>query len=324
MNRSTDRRGPQARPPDVVVVGSASRDLTDDDPRGWRLGGGVTYGALAAARLGLGTAALIGVDAAGARAPELDLLRDAGVDVTLELLAHAPVFVNRETPAGRVQTCVDPGQVIPARPPSASWADARIWFMAPVADEVDDAWADVAPASTGVVLGWQGLLRNLAAGETVGRRRPVARPLVRRADLVALSEHDVGDEVSETELLAMLRPGAQLVVTQGAKGGRAIAIHPDGTAHAPVGYGPAAAGLAVDPTGAGDTFLAALIVASVERSRAANRAWSAHITPADLAFAATAAAVVVEGPGLAAVPDRAAVLARLGGQFGRPPGPSSS
>ena len=32
--------------PVVVVVGAASRDLVDDDPRGWRLGGGVSYAAL--------------------------------------------------------------------------------------------------------------------------------------------------------------------------------------------------------------------------------------------------------------------------------------
>ena len=39
------------RAPDVVVVGSATRDLSEDDPRGWMLGGGVTFGALALASL---------------------------------------------------------------------------------------------------------------------------------------------------------------------------------------------------------------------------------------------------------------------------------
>ena len=50
--------------PEVVVVGAASRDVAADDPRGWRLGGGVTYSALTTARLGLRTAALVGVDGA--------------------------------------------------------------------------------------------------------------------------------------------------------------------------------------------------------------------------------------------------------------------
>ncbi len=51
---------------EVLHVGSASRDLTDDDPRGWRLGGGVTYAALTTARLGLRTAAVVGVDGVAA------------------------------------------------------------------------------------------------------------------------------------------------------------------------------------------------------------------------------------------------------------------
>ena len=37
---------------DLVVVGAASRDITPDDPRGWRLGGAASYASLAAARLG--------------------------------------------------------------------------------------------------------------------------------------------------------------------------------------------------------------------------------------------------------------------------------
>ena len=37
--------------PDVVVVGAAARDIAPDDPRGWRLGGGVSYSALTTARL---------------------------------------------------------------------------------------------------------------------------------------------------------------------------------------------------------------------------------------------------------------------------------
>ena len=35
--------------PAVVVVGAACRDLVDDDERGWRLGGGASYSALALA-----------------------------------------------------------------------------------------------------------------------------------------------------------------------------------------------------------------------------------------------------------------------------------
>ncbi len=48
--------------PDVVVVGAATRDLNDENPRGWLLGGGVTFGALALARMGLSTGIVLGLD----------------------------------------------------------------------------------------------------------------------------------------------------------------------------------------------------------------------------------------------------------------------
>ena len=53
---------------EVVHIGSACRDVVPEDPRGWRLGGGVTYASLTTARLGLRTAAIVGVDATAATA----------------------------------------------------------------------------------------------------------------------------------------------------------------------------------------------------------------------------------------------------------------
>ena len=91
--------------PDVVVVGAATRDLSEEDPRGWMLGGGVTFGALALARLGLRTGVVLGVDEHAATARELDSLRHAGADLIEVPLAQGPVFTNLETLAGRIQTC---------------------------------------------------------------------------------------------------------------------------------------------------------------------------------------------------------------------------
>src|SRR3954447_7116027 len=100
--------------PEVVVVGAACRDLVDDDPRGWRLGGGASYSALTLARLRPrgGAPRLAGGRGAGAPAPaddgaeaptELRLVRRAGVDLRFAPGARGPVFVNVETPAGRLQ-----------------------------------------------------------------------------------------------------------------------------------------------------------------------------------------------------------------------------
>jgi sugar/nucleoside kinase (ribokinase family) len=291
---------------EVLHVGSASRDLTSDDPRGWRLGGGVTYAALTTARLGLRTAALIGVDEAGASAVELDMLRAAGVELVLEPLVESPVFDNRETSNGRIQFCPVVGERLRVRDVPASWREARAWSIVPVAGEVDDSWAAVVPPDAYLAIGWQGFLRDLTPGQQVTRRPPGPSALLERADLVGVSHHDVGPGTSVATLTGLLHPGADLLVTEGDLGGLLIRVGEGGQRQA-FRYLPTATDRETDPTGAGDTFLAALL-ASVLRPAIVGRNRSRR-SP-DLRFAAAAGSLAVEGPGLSAVPDRAAVLVR--------------
>jgi sugar/nucleoside kinase (ribokinase family) len=295
--------------PEVVHVGSASRDLNDDDPRGWRLGGGAPYSALTTARLGLRTAALVGVDTAAAAAAELDLLRGAGVDLVLVPLDECPVFVNRETGSGRVQTCVAVGRPVPTRATPARWRDAPNWSLVPVAGELEAGWASAVPEAAFVSLGWQGLLRHLQPGREVARSAPGESPLVRRADLVGVSRHDLAAGTRPEDLLRWLRSGARLVVTDGRDGGRMLQRIGDGTIVARR-YDAVTAERHVDPTGAGDVFLAALLVAAIRRVTDASESGTAPHH--DLAFAAAAASFVVEAPGLLGVPKLATVEVRLG------------
>jgi sugar/nucleoside kinase (ribokinase family) len=327
--------------PEVVVVGSACRDIASDDPRGWRLGGSVTYAALATARLGVRTAAIIGLDPPAFEAHELELLRRAGADVLRVPLPRGPVFLNVDTPGGRVQTCVDPGHPLPLGALPGAWRGVRAWVLAPVAGELDDAWADQIPADAYVALGWQGLLRTLRAGALVTRRAPAPGRLVRRADLVSLSEHDVEPGTSLEDLAACLHPGAWLVVTNGVAGGLLADVTAGGVERV-ARYLAIAAEREVDATGAGDTFFAALLASVVRptpdaaRSRAGGcaagdappgeaRPGEARPVP-NLRFAAATASFAVEGLGLEALPDRAAVLRRLAGPAGQsfPEPPSSS
>jgi sugar/nucleoside kinase (ribokinase family) len=297
--------GPAASP-DVVVVGAASRDLAADDPRGWRLGGGVSYGALTCARLGLRTAALVGADPAAAEAAELDLLRDAGVAVRVVRLGHGPVFDNLERPGGRVQLCHDRADPVPSEALPAAWRAARGWVLAPVAAELDGTWAAVPPEAAFVAVGWQGLLRALVPGEPVRHVPPAAHPIVRRADLVGLSRDDVERDVSLVELYGLLRPGAALAVTHSDEGGL-LADGPDGESLRLRHY-PAIRGADVaDPTGAGDVFLAALAAARIEPRLVGGRIAEGL----DLLLAAAAASLVLEAPGLLGVPDRRAVRRRM-------------
>jgi sugar/nucleoside kinase (ribokinase family) len=96
------------------------------------------------------------------------------------------------------------------------------------------------------------------------------------------------------------------LVTEGDLGGLLIRVG-DGGPREILRYLPTATDAETDPTGAGDTFLAALL-ASVLRPAIVGRRRSRRAP--DLRFAAAAGSLAVEGPGLTAVPDRAAVLVR--------------
>src|SRR5688572_26876173 len=298
---------------EVVHVGSACRDIAPEDPRGWRIGGGVMYAALTTARLGLRTAAVVGVDDAAAGAAELAMLREAGVEILRVPLPEGPIYHNLETPAGRVQTCVQPGVPLPLAALPPAWLAAPGWSVVPVAGEVRDDWADVIPAGAHVAVAWQGFLRDLRAGEHVRQLAPRPSPILRRADLVGVSRHDVGRDVPLSALERLLRPGADLLITEGDAGGLLIRLGTDTPAEL-LRYRSPASGQEVDPTGAGDTFLAALHASGLRA--AGEGAPTADLRRAirdglDLRFAAAAGSLVVEDWGLAGVPGSAAVTARL-------------
>ena len=297
---------PRVRPPEILHLGAACRDLADDDPRGWRLGGGVTYPALTTARLGLRTSAVVGVDETARSAPELDLLRDAHVDLMLVPLAEGPVFHNLELPTGRVQTCIRPGYPLPAPVLPESWLSARAWSVAPVAGEIDDRWASLIPDGPFVGAAWQGFLRNLSAGQRVSRRPPAPSKLLARANLVGVSHHDLDPATPLAELYPLLRSGFVLLVTQGHEGGILVTLGRDGGPTRRSRYRAVVSHREVDRTGAGDTFLAALLSTAVRRALAGP----SH-GRLDLPFATAAGSLAVEGPGLSGVPDRAAMLVRM-------------
>jgi sugar/nucleoside kinase (ribokinase family) len=306
----TDGSSPEpTSAPVVVVVGAASRDIAEDDPRGWRLGGGVSYSALTTARLGLPTGAIVGVDEAASTATELDLLREAGVEVHLVELEHGPVFVNIERPEGRLQLCRSHSDPLPVAAVPPAWRKAPGWILAPVAAELPPDWAQLPADDAFVAVGWQGLLRELEAGEPVRHVAPRPDPIIRRADLVGLSRDDVDRNVPLADLYGLLRRGASLAVTQGDRGGLvAHGAHGDRDAALELRHYPAVPSHElVDPTGAGDVFLAALAAARIEPRLVGGRIGQGF----DLLLAAAAASLVLEGPGMLGVPLRDAVRERM-------------
>jgi hypothetical protein len=216
------------------------------------------------------------------------------------------VFVNVETPAGRVQQAPRASSLVDPDALPAAWRGARAWMLAPVAAEVGEAWAGVPPRDALVGVGWQGLLRVLRAGEPVGRRAPGPSAVVRRADLVGVGRDDVDPGTTPEDLAGLLHPGATLLFTDGARGGIAYEVG-DGRPLMVRPWSSIPIERYVDPVGAGDTFLAGVFAARVKPGITAG--WVGR--DPDLVLGAACASLVLEGHGMFGVPQLADALARM-------------
>ena len=304
---------------EVLHVGSASRDLTDDDPRGWRLGGGVTYAALTTARLG-------SPDGGGhGRRPSRRVGRrarpapcGAGVELRVVPLAESPVFRNDEAPGGRIQLCLAPGQPLPIVDLPRTWTAATAWSVVPVAAR-DRRVMGVgrSRARRSLVLGWQGWLRELVAGRAVRHRPPQPSAAAPSRGPGRGEPPRPGPGADARHLRSrILKPDAGLVVTDGERGGRFLRTGPrrrrrrvaDTTPSAPDGGGRPDGGRRHLPRGAARRRRRPSIVPDggpdvAVGSRVRGRGRVAG----------------VERPGVLGVPDLAAVLARIrrAGRAGR-------
>ena len=239
---------------------------------------------------------LLGVDGLASRAAELDLLREAGVDLRLVRLDRGPVFENLDVLGHRRQRWLSRSDEIAVEALPDAWGRATAWLLVPVAGEMGEPWADVPERGARVALGPQGLLRQFADDGWVKRADLAPSGLLQAAGLVCAS---VGDLIPETDLalLRQLAPGASIVLTAGDGGGIAIR---DGELER---YRAIPADRVTDPTGAGDVFLAALTAGWLLLGERA--------TPRALRFAAAAGSCAVEGVGLGGVPKAGQVAARL-------------
>jgi sugar/nucleoside kinase (ribokinase family) len=297
------------RTPEVVVVGSACRDLVEDDARGWRLGGGASYSALTLARLGLRVGAIVVADELAASSTELDMVRDAGVEVVVVPGSRGPIFINIETPTGRIQQTPQVSDPVDPRALPDSWRRAPAWMLVPVAAEVTEEWADVPPPDAAVAVGWQGLLRVLTAGAEVGHLPPTSTRVVRRATLVGVGRDDIDGAITAADLTALCRPGATMLLTDGVHGGNAYEVGESGAIAGMRHWHSIPIQRYVDPVGAGDTFLAGVFAAQVRPELASS--WTEG--DADLRMGAAVGSLILEGPGLYGVPDHEAVVRRMNG-----------
>ena len=298
--------------PQVVVVGAACRDLVDDDPA--RLAAGrrrVVRGARARAARAAGRGARrrgrrgrvdrrrAAAGAGGRRGPPVRARRPRARSSSTSRRPPGASSARR-----RCRT-----RWIP-RPCPTAWRSAGAWMFAPVAAEVRDEWADVPPEGALVAVGWQGLLRVLDPGEPVERHPPgpVAyrpaggprrgRPGRRRARDAAGSPARAPSPGRHDAVHRRGARGRRLHRGRAAvrPAGEDVGEHPDPPLRGPGRRGRHVPRRACSPPG------------STRRSRTGTTG-----PDPDLRLGAACASLILEGPGMFAVPQLDDAVRRMHG-----------
>lgn len=268
--------------PDFLVIGHIVLDVVEG---GYRLGGTAAYASLTAQRLGLRAAVLTrtGPDVEPAAALP-------GVQVLSLPSPCTTTFQNTYTEHGRVQHLLAVALPIPLDSLPQEWRNAPIVLLGPLDQEVDDSMAAAFPSAL-VGLSPQGWMRRWDTNGRVWPQEWDGGAALDHAQAMALAEDDLPRRELPTGWRS--RPPI-LALTRGREGSR---LRHNGRWYAVPAY-PARE---VDPTGAGDVFVAAYLVRYHETGDALAAAL----------FASCAAGLSVEAPGLAGIPTRDQVEERM-------------
>lgn len=226
----------------ALTVGHVTRDLYADGPAP---GGGVWYVAHAWATLGVDPRAVI------AAAPG-DVPAWPG-EVATQQCATTTTFRNTYTEAGRAMRLEHQAPPIDVATLPDRWRQSEIVLLAPVAGELDpEAWLAAVDAKVRGA-GLQGWLKaRTPDGRFVPRPGELDPARLAGLDVACLSDEDYG---GDTDWLAALRAVVpRVALTHGADG---CTVFQGGAARRVA----APRATEVDPTGAGDTFAAGVLVA---------------------------------------------------------------
>jgi sugar/nucleoside kinase (ribokinase family) len=222
-----------------------------------------------------------------------DFDRDAldGINVLATEAGECARYANSYDAKGdREQIILAEGDPIDARAMVRDGADG--YLFAPAYHEIS---ALPKLRSGKIAVSLQGVLRSAGKDGRVMHHPDAlaqAKPFIRQDALVFLSEEDTADAATLSRFVAS--KGAVVLLTRGYRG----AVMFEAGRERTFGAIPANS---VDPTGAGDCFAMAFVVRMLETRDLRE---SCH-------FALAAGSLAVEGVGIAGIPSRAAVEARL-------------
>ena len=275
--------------PEFLVIGHAAQDMREDGT--WQLGGAVAYASALANNLGLRTAALTSAS------PDVDfetLL--PGVECHVVPSPESTRFHNTYDSARRRQRVSTRAEPITADDLPPAWRDAPIVLLGPLVGELDDALAEAFPDAL-IGIGAQGWLREIGPDTMV---RPVEPQrwdeglLLEHSDALFLSDEDIPADSAGEAIDRWLKSVGLIAFTHGDRGADVYT----GSERRHIDAFPASV---VDLTGAGDVFAAAFLICLHETNDVSEAT----------RFAACAASFVVEGEGVAGIPTRAQIGARL-------------
>ncbi|HRL11845.1 MAG TPA: PfkB family carbohydrate kinase [Aggregatilineales bacterium] len=233
-------------PVDYLLIGNMTADLLADGS--YIAGGTVSYAAPVAQAFGLRVGI---VTRTRPGEPLLDTLRPYAALHVVDS-AETTIFENIYTPQGRIQYVRGVADdITPAEIPQA-WQGALMVHLAPIAREAAHVGIlDLFPQAT-ILFTPQGWLRQWDASGRVAYREWHDEAMIRRADVIVLSEEDIAQHPQAEDIL---RPMAQrLVVTRSDRGGTYY-INGERFEYEAV---PAQV---LEPTGAGDVFAVSLLCA---------------------------------------------------------------
>ena len=253
---------------------------------GWVPGGPSLYTARQVAALGAKVSLVTRL------APDYPRRVLRGIDLIAAPAEHTPRYANSYDASGaRTQLLLDVGESLEIPPNTLPLSDLQI--LAPAFRELPAAVLEHPGTLTSVNL--QGLLRQRDAAGRISPVRPAwpaVRPFTRPGAWYFLSEEDCPDSAALGTTIATA--GGNAVVTAGERGATLFTSERQERIRA-------IPALLAEPTGAGDCFAATFMVALAEGKSVEEASQ----------MASAAGALAVEGSGLAAVPTRAQVLARL-------------